>query len=290
MSGFWDWWQHIPYHMDPVILSIGGFQIRWYGTMYVIAFVLTYLLVQYRVKHKETEYSQEVIENFFVLAILGVLLGGRLGYVLFYNLGYYLHHPWEIILPFSFNNGVHFTGIAGMSYHGGVIGVILAFVYISRKHKVNFFKFTDLVAPAIPLGYTFGRLGNFINGELYGRVTSVPWGMYFPADPTGQLRYPSQLFEAFFEGIVLFILLWSIRKRSPFPGFLAGLYLLGYGVVRFFIEFIRQPDPQLGTVIGFLTMGQILCLAMIIGGLLMWYLAKRFPPEEMGNPNPAPAK
>ncbi|HKJ66496.1 MAG TPA: prolipoprotein diacylglyceryl transferase [bacterium] len=278
MNGFWEWWQQIPYHMNPVIVSIGGFELRWYGTMYVIAFALTYLLVQYRVKQNETQYSQEVIEHFFVLAILGVLLGGRLGYVLFYNLGYYLRHPLEIILPLSFTNGVEFTGISGMSYHGGVIGVVLAFIYVSRKHQVNFFRFIDLVVPAIPLGYTFGRLGNFINGELFGRATSVPWGMYFPADPTGQLRHPSQLYEAFFEGIFLFIILWSIRNRSPYPGFLAGLYLIGYGVVRFFIEFYRQPDPHLGKVLWFFTTGQILCAAMIAGGLVLWYLAQRYGP------------
>ncbi len=278
MNGFWEWWQRIPYNLDPVIVSIGGFELRWYGMMYVIAFVLTYVLVQYRVKQDETEYSQEVIEHFFVLAILGVLLGGRLGYVLFYNFGYYLRHPLEAILPLSFTNGVEFTGISGMSYHGGVIGVVLAFIYVSRKHHVNFFRFVDVIIPAIPLGYTFGRLGNFINGELYGRITTVPWGMYFPADPTGQLRHPSQLYEGFFEGIFLFIILWTIRNRSPYPGFLAGLYLIGYGVVRFFIEFCRQPDPHLGKVLWFFTTGQILCAAMIAGGLLLWYLATRYGP------------
>ncbi len=275
MSGFWHWWQHIPSHLSPVIVSIGGFQLRWYGMMYIIAFVLTYLLTKYRIEHEDFDYSMETIENFFMWAILGVLLGGRLGYVLFYNLPYYLHHPWEIILPFSFEGGFHFTGISGMSYHGGVIGVLLAFIYISKKYEVKFFKFTELIVPAIPIGYTFGRLGNFMNGELYGRITTVPWGMYFPDAPTHQLRHPSQLYEATFEGIVLFLIVWSLRKKSPFPGFLTGLYLIGYGVFRFFIEFFRQPDPQLGHVLGFLTMGQILCIVMIIGGLIVWYLARR---------------
>jgi phosphatidylglycerol:prolipoprotein diacylglycerol transferase len=211
-------------------------------------------------------------------AILGVLLGGRIGYVIFYNLGYYLQHPLEAILPFTFSNGIQFTGISGMSYHGGVIGVLLAFVYVSKQYEISFFNLTDMVVPAIPLGYTFGRLGNFINGELYGRVTEVPWGMYFPAAPSHQLRHPSQLYEAFFEGIFLFAILWAMRKKSPFPGFLPGLYLIGYGVVRFFIEFYRMPDEHLGTVLGILTMGQILCLGMIIGGLVFWYAAKQYGP------------
>jgi len=283
MEQFWQWWQHIPSHLSPVIFSVGSFQLRWYGVMYLVAFVLTYVLVQYRIKHKEFDYSQEVVENFFMWAILGVLIGGRFGYVLFYNLAYYIHHPLEIVLPFSFDNGIHFTGISGMSYHGGVIGVTIAFIYISRKYKVNFFKFSELVVPGIPLGYTFGRLGNFMNGELYGRLAHIPWGMYFPLDPTHQLRHPSQLYEAFFEGIFLFIVLWVVRKKSPFYGFLPGLYLIGYGIVRFFIEFFRMPDEQLGEVLWFLTMGQILCLAMILGGLVLWWLAVKFQPEEHGS-------
>lgn len=278
MSSFWQWWQNLPAEMSPIIFSIGNFQLRWYGMMYIIAFALTYVLVRYQIKKGEYDYSDEIIESFFMWAILGVLLGGRIGYVIFYNLGYYLLHPLEAILPFSFSNGIQFTGIAGMSYHGGVIGVLLAFVYVSKKYEVNFFNLTDMVVPAIPLGYTFGRLGNFINGELYGRVTEVPWGMYFPAAPSHQLRHPSQLYEAFFEGIFLFAILWAIRKKSPFPGFLPGLYLIGYGVVRFFIEFYRMPDEHLGTVLGFLTMGQILCLGMIIGGLVFWYAAKQYGP------------
>ena len=278
MSSFWQWWQNLPSEMSPIIFSIGGFELRWYGMMYIIAFTLTYVLVRVQIKRGEYDYSDELVESFFMWAILGVLLGGRIGYVIFYNLGYYLQHPLEAILPFSFSNGIQFTGIAGMSYHGGVIGVLLAFVYVSNKFEISFFNLTDMVVPAIPLGYTFGRLGNFINGELYGRVTEVPWGMYFPAARSHQLRHPSQLYEAFFEGIFLFAILWAMRKKSPFPGFLPGLYLIGYGVVRFFIEFYRMPDEHLGTVLGVLTMGQILCLGMIIGGLVFWYAAKQYGP------------
>ena len=164
-----------------------------------------------------------------------------------------------------------------MSYHGGAIGVLVATVMFCRKHTINFWNFADLFAAAIPLGYTFGRIGNFINGELYGRVTTAPWGMYFPLDPYRQLHHPSQLYEAFFEGIVLFALLWSIRKKKCFDGFLFSLYLIGYGTVRFFIEFYREPDPQLGFIAGTLTMGQLLCLGMIVTAVIIFLIRKRAP-------------
>jgi phosphatidylglycerol:prolipoprotein diacylglycerol transferase len=204
--------------------------------------------------------------------MLGVIIGGRFGYALFYNFDYYVQHPLEIILPFDFSHGVKFVGISGMSYHGGLIGVVIAFILFCRKRKFNFWHFGDLFGPAIPLGYTFGRIGNFINGELWGRVTTVPWGMYFPLDSTNSLRHPSQLYEALFEGIFLFILLWLISKKKIFDGFLVGFYIFGYGFVRFFIEFFREPDSQLGLVLGFMSMGQVLCLLMMAAGvsILIW--------------------
>lgn len=270
MSG----WQSLPFHINPNLLEIGSFQLRYYSLMYLVAFGLAYLLVWYRIKNENYEFKIEVMQDYFVWAILGVILGGRLGYVLFYNFGYYLGHPLEIFLPFEFSNGICFTGISGMSYHGGVLGFILATGLFCRKMRIPFWRFVDLLIPVIPLGYTFGRIGNFINGELYGRATDVAWGMVFPADPERLLRHPSQLYEAFFEGIVLFVLLWFLRRRSPFEGFLAGMYLVGYGVVRFFIEFFREPDSQLGFVLGPFSMGQILCFIMILGGIGIW-LARR---------------
>jgi phosphatidylglycerol:prolipoprotein diacylglycerol transferase len=161
-----------------------------------------------------------------------------------------------------------------MSYHGGVIGVILVSIFFCHKYRINFWNFADLLCPAIPLGYTFGRIGNFINGELYGRVTAVPWGMYFPLDPMHQLRHPSQLYEVFFEGIFLFVILWSLRKMKCFDGFFFSLYLIGYGLVRFFIEFVREPDPQLGFILGPFTMGQILCIFMILGGIFIMLIRR----------------
>ncbi len=266
MNSLTEWWQHLPEHMNPNLISIGSFHIRYYGLMYIIAFSISYLLILYRMKDEKYTYSKTVIEDYFMWGILGVVLGARLGYVLFYNLKYYLAHPIEIISPFSFAGGFHFTGIAGMSYHGAFLGVVLVSIFYFRKHHLDFWNIADLVAPTVPLGYTFGRLGNFINGELYGRTASVPWGMYFPLDSTHQLRHPSQLYESLFEGLFLFVLLWSLRKVKVFDGFLFALYLIGYGVVRFFIEFFRQPDVQLGFVLGPFSMGQLLCFAMILTG------------------------
>jgi phosphatidylglycerol:prolipoprotein diacylglycerol transferase len=260
-------WQQIPAQINPAIFSIGSFQLRYYSLMYIVAFVIVYFLVLYRIKHEKYKYTAENIQDYLVWAMIGLLIGGRLGYALFYNFGYYFQHPLEIILPFDFSNGIRFIGISGMSYHGGLIGVIVMTILFCRKRKIKFWQFADLLCPAIPLGYTFGRIGNFINGELFGRVTTVPWGMYFPLDWTRSLRHPSQLYEALFEGIVLFILLWLIRKKKMFDGFLIGIYICGYGFVRFFIEFFREPDYQLGFVLGFMSMGQVLCSLMMIAGI-----------------------
>jgi phosphatidylglycerol:prolipoprotein diacylglycerol transferase len=269
-----EFWQHLPYHISPTIVEIGSFQLRYYGLMYLVAFGITYLLVIYRITHEKLDYSKELIQDYFVCAILGLLLGARLGYVLFYSPGYYLIHPLEIIFPFDLSGGVRFVGISGMSYHGGALGVLIASIIFCRKYSIPFWHFADLISAAIPLGYTFGRIGNFINGELYGRVTDVPWGMYFPLDPALRLHHPSQLYEAFFEGIFLFIVLWTLRKKKYFDGFLFSLYLIGYGTVRFFIEFFREPDAHLGFVAGVLTMGQVLCLIMIVSGLVLMAVRK----------------
>jgi phosphatidylglycerol:prolipoprotein diacylglycerol transferase len=260
-------WQHIPESISPNLFEIGAFQIRYYSLMYIVAFMLTYILVAYRIKRDGYDYSLEIIQDYFIWAIIGLILGARLGYVLFYHLDYYLIHPLEILLPFDFSRGIRFVGISGMSYHGGAIGVLMASMIFCWKRKIDFWNFADLFCPAIPLGYTFGRIGNFINGELYGRMTDVPWGMYFPQDPTRQLRHPSQLYEAFFEGIVLFIILWSLRKKKTFDGFFFSLYLIGYGMIRFIIEFLREPDMHLGFIWASLSMGQLLCLLMMGAGM-----------------------
>jgi len=260
-----NWWNHIPKHINPNIVEIGSFQIRYYGLMYVIAFATTYLLVLHRLNNERYEYSKAIVQKYFMWAILGVLVGGRLGFVLFYDLKYFVAHPLRIICPFDFANGFDYIGLFGMSYHGGLIGVILVSIIFCYRYKVNFWHFADLLSPAIPLGYTFGRIGNFLNGELFGRVTSVPWAMYFPLDPTGQLRHPSQLYEAFFEGIFLFIILWSVRKKRIFNGFHFCLYIVSYSIVRYCIEFVREPNPGLASIWNFFTMGQLLSDIMILG-------------------------
>ena len=265
-------WQQLPAQISPTIFSFGSFQLRYYSLMYIVAFAIVYFLTLYRIKSEGYEYTAETIQYYLVWTMLGVIIGGRFGYALFYDFGYYFRHPLEIILPFDFSHGFKFVGISGMSYHGGLIGIVIVSILFCRKNKIKLWKFVDLFCPAIPLGYTFGRIGNFINGELYGRVTTVPWGMYFPLDSTRSLRHPSQLYEALFEGIFLFLLLWLIRKKKMFDGFLIGIYICGYGFVRFFIEFFREPDYQLGFVLSFMSMGQVLCLLMMMAGItiIVW--------------------
>ncbi len=271
MNEFLFWWQNLPSQMNPVIFSVGVFAIRWYGMMYIVAFGVVYLLSRYRIESEKLSFERSFVGDGLTWAMVGVVLGGRLGYILFYGMSSFLADPLGTLVPWvSAPGGCRFAGITGMSYHGGVIGVILSLVAFTRSQKKGFFETFDLFIPAIPLGYTFGRLGNFINGELYGRVTASAFGMYFPLAPTHELRHPSQLYEAFFEGMVLFVVLWLLRKKSPFPGFLSAAYLFGYGFVRFFIEYVREPDAQLGFVFLNFSMGQILCFIMIVAGVVVF--------------------
>ena len=207
-NGFWNWWQHLPAKMDPVLFEIGSFKLQYYGLMYILAFAIAYGLVLYRIRN-ETRFAIAGghVEGLMINAMFGLIIGARLGYVFFYNFFYYLHHPLEIIIPFDLSNGFRFVGITGMSYHGGLIGVIFASWLYVRKAGLDFREMADLFVPVVPIGYTFGRFGNFINGELFGRATSAPIGMYFPMAPGFELRHPSQLYEAFFEGIFLFLIL-----------------------------------------------------------------------------------
>ena len=276
MIEFWRWWQNLPAYIDPVIFQIGSFKLQYYGLMYIVAFAITYVLVRYRVAREERfNVSVQQVNDLTTYAVLGLIIGARLGYVLFYNLSYYFKHPLEIILPFDFSNGMTFTGISGMSYHGGLIGILLITWLYIRRTDLRFWDVMDLYVPVVPLGYTFGRLGNFINGELYGRVTESPIGMYFPMAPERVLRHPSQLYEAFFEGIFLFIILWSLRKIKMPRGAMLALYIIGYGTVRFFIEFFREPDAHLGFIFLSFSMGQLLCMAMIAAGIGLFLVLKR---------------
>jgi len=276
MNNFWNWWQHIPERLNPVIFEIGGFKIQYYGLMYVVAFFIVYGLVLFRIKRERRfKVSSDQVSELMLNMILGLIVGGRLGYVVFYNLGYYLKHPLEIFLPFKFLDGITFTGISGMSYHGGLIGIIFAGWLYVRKADLDFWTMADLCVPAIPLGYTFGRIGNFINGELYGRVTSASFGMVFPTAPGSGLRHPSQLYEAFFEGLFLYGILWNLRHIKIPRGAMIALYIFGYGFVRFFIEFFRQPDAHIGFVFMKFSLGQVLCAIMMLCGVFLYLYLRR---------------
>ncbi|NTU96940.1 MAG: prolipoprotein diacylglyceryl transferase [Chlorobiaceae bacterium] len=276
MNNFLLWWQNLPSQMNPVIFFIGNFPVRWYGMMYIIAFTVVYLLSRYRLRTEKLSFDNVYVSDALTWAMAGVVLGGRIGYIVFYGMQDFLLDPVGTLLPWiSSAGGCRLAGITGMSYHGGILGTVIALWAYARSRKKGFFETFDLFIPAVPLGYTFGRLGNFINGELYGRVTASFAGMYFPMAPTHELRHPSQLYEALFEGVVLFLLLWLLRKKSPFAGFLSAIYLFLYGFFRFFIEYFREPDPQLGFVLLDFSMGQVLCFIMMIAGIAVFLFSRQ---------------
>ena len=193
-------WQYFPESISPYLVSFGSFQLRYYSLMYLVAFALTYVLIIYRIKHEGYEYKTETIQDIILWCIVGLILGGRLGYVFFYNFSYYLHHPLEILLPFEFGNGIRFVGISGMSYHGGALGVLAAGLIYCRRYHLPFWNLADLVCPAVPLGYTFGRIGNFINGELYGRITTRTLGDVLPSGSLTSLAPPLPALRGLFRG------------------------------------------------------------------------------------------
>ena len=263
---------------------IPGLPIRWYGLMYVFAFATAFLVYRKQVKEKKFPMTDDDLSSMFMWCILGLLVGARLFSTIIYDTsGIYRQQPWLVFWPFR--NG-QFTGLQGMSYHGGAfVGTLAVFIY-SKVKKLSFREIGDMFAAAIPLGFTFGRLGNFFNAELFGRVTNVPWGMVFPGGGP-EPRHPSQLYQAFFEGIVLWAIIWFFRNRKPFKGFLIGLYFIGYGFFRFIIEYFRQPDSDLGFRISWgaspifqFTTGQILSFWMIVFGLVWLAVASRLPDRE----------
>lgn len=271
----YSWWNLIPQHLDPTLIQIGNFPIRWYGLMYLFAFVTVYQVMWRTIQRDQLKISKQDLDDFSAWTIGGVIVGARLGYVVFYNLGYYLQHPLEAFLPFQFQGGFHFTGISGMSYHGGLIGAIVTSTYIFIKKKWNFWQWNNLGFMAAPLGYTWGRMGNFINGELWGRPTDNPIGMLFPHDKSQVLRHPSQLYEMFFEGLMLFTILHWLYRKPFFKNHMMSLYLIGYGSFRFCIEYFRQPDAHIGlNAMGF-SRGQLLCTTMIIAGIVLMVWRQR---------------
>jgi phosphatidylglycerol:prolipoprotein diacylglycerol transferase len=304
-----------PSWLKPEIIP--GLPVRWYGLMYIIAFGVAFLLYRRQIHERNFPMSDDDLSSLFFWIILGLLLGARLFSTLVYETSdIYWRQPWLIFWPFRDGR---FTGLMGMSYHGGAIGGALALFIYSKVKRVSFRELGDMFVAGIPLGYTFGRLGNFINGELYGRVTAGPLGMLFPhATPlsaneewvrtaaaqadipiTGATvnlpRYPSQLYEMFFEGIILWAIIWFFRNRKPVKGFLIGLYFIGYGFFRFLIEYFREPDEDLGYRIEFVkttlspaythplgsfSTGQILCFLMIVAGAAWIIIASRLPGRE----------
>lgn len=249
---------------DPIAVQIGPIAVRWYGLMYLTAFLAFYLLGRYRLakslfRDQSGLKKPEDLEDLLFWGAMGVVLGGRLGYVFFYKPAYYLSHPLEILQVWQ----------GGMAFHGGLLGVIVAIWLFCRRRNLRFWPVIDFVAPLVPLGLAAGRMGNFINGELWGRTTTVSWGMIFPQAGDGLARHPSQLYQFAGEGLLLFILLWLYSSKPRPVAAVSGMFLLLYGIFRFLAEFARQPDSFLGFLSFGATMGQVLCLPMMAVGLYL---------------------
>lgn len=250
--------------IDPVLIEIGPFAIRWYALAYVLGLILGWRYMLHLARRIPGAMNDHQVDDFLLWATLGVILGGRIGYVLFYNPIYFFNHPLQIFAVWQ----------GGMSFHGGLIGVISALILFCKVRGLSILRVGDILVCAVPIGLLLGRIANFINGELFGRASDVPWAMVFPnGGPIA--RHPSQLYEAFGEGLILLLLLWwmSHHTRAPQrPGLLAGAFLIGYGIARSTVELFRQPDQQMGFIYNFVTMGQILSLPLIAAGLwLIWY-------------------
>ena len=246
-------------NIDPILIELGPIRVSWYGLMYVFGFLASYLLVRYQMRRRDFGLTKIEVENLYFYLILGLIIGARLGYVLFYDLEMYLSEPLEI---FAIWHG-------GMSFHGGSIGVLIVGILFSWRNKKSFWKIADLFIVTAPIGLGLGRIGNFINGELYGRATQVSWGMVFPKGGPFP-RHPSQLYESALEGGILFLILWFVKDRKLPTGSLLALFLSLYGAFRFSVEFFREPDLQLGFIIGHFTMGQVLSSFMIVVGFILF--------------------
>lgn len=253
-------------NVDPIAFSVGPFSVRWYGLAYLAGIFIGWKYCMYLVgKTPNEKPHKDDIDDFLIWAVAGIILGGRLGSVLFYNLEFYMTNPAKIIEVWN----------GGMSFHGGLLGVIVAMLAFSYKRQMNVFRLSDVIAAATPIGLFFGRLANFVNGELYGKPTDVAWGMKFP-DGGDIARHPSQLYEALLEGVLLFIILYVLRRCKPhYTGLISGAFLIMYGVFRALIEFVREPDSHIGLIGDFISMGQILCIPMIMVGITFVYLSSK---------------
>lgn len=260
-------------HLNPIAISLGPLHVYWYGLMYLVGFVSAWLLARWRVKHYQLNWTKEQISDLIFYAALGAIIGGRLGYMLFYNTGQLMRAPWTLFKLWE----------GGMSFHGGLLGVILSLLYFTHQVKKPFWQVADFIAPLVPLGLAAGRIGNFINGELWGRTTDAPWGMIFPNADMNP-RHPSQLYEFGLEGIGLFILIWWYAAKPRPTGCVSAVFLMGYAVSRLIIECFREPDIQLGFIaFDWLTMGQLLSIPMLIAGIFLLWWSKRN--ENIPKPN-----
>jgi phosphatidylglycerol:prolipoprotein diacylglycerol transferase len=254
----------IPYpNFHPTLLTIGSLEIRWYGLLYVISFIIAHVFLKKLYKKRAVSITSEQYENLIFTMMLGVIIGGRFGYIVFYHLPFYLQNPLHIFAVWE----------GGMSFHGGVIGVILGGILFCKKQNLLFYELADPVIPLSAIGIGLVRWGNFMNAELYGRITNVPWAMIFP-DSDGLPRHPSQLYELFAEGILLFFITYFLVKRNLRNGTVFWSFIGLYGFFRFLIEFTREPDAHLGFVVGYFTMGQVLCFLMIISSLVGFFTLK----------------
>lgn len=257
-------------HIDPVALALGPVKVHWYGLTYLAAFTAFYFLATWRASRPpfaQAGWDRQKVEDLLFVGVLGVILGGRLGYVLFYKPGYYLANPAEILAVWQ----------GGMAFHGGLLGVIAAMYLYAKRQGYHFFDVADLVAPCVPIGLAAGRIGNFINGELWGREAdaSLPWAMIFPSSGTDIARHPSQLYQFALEGLLLFTVLWVYSLKPRQRGAVAGVFLFGYGLMRFTAEYFREPDSFLGLLALNMSMGQWLCVPMIVLGAVFWFMAKK---------------
>ena len=251
-------------HFDPIVVSLGPLAVRWYGLMYLAGFGAGWWLGAVRISKNKSPIDRAQLDDLLFHVVLGIILGGRLGYVLFYKPGYYFSHPLEMLALWQ----------GGMSFHGGFLGVLAAAGFFCWRHKIDWLRLMDFVAPLVPPGLAAGRLGNFINGELWGRVTDLPWGMVFRG--AGPLpRHPSQLYQFAGEGLLLFALLWWFSSKPRPRGAVSALFLIGYGVLRFLAEFAREPDDFLGFLALGMTMGQWLCVPMVLGGIALFVWSTR---------------
>lgn len=252
-------------NIDPVAFHLGPFPVHWYGIMYLVAFGGCWVALALRIRTSPRGFTVDQLSDIIFYSALGIIIGGRLGYMIFYNWSHLIHQPWQLFMVW----------LGGMSFHGGLIGAAVAIAIYGRHIGKTFLEIGDLVTPGVPIGLAAGRIGNFINGELWGRVTDAPWGMVFPSADLLP-RHPSQLYEAFLEGIVMFAVLWVFSRQPKPRGAVSGMFLILYGIFRFSVEFFRSPDPQIGYLaFGWFTEGQLLSLPMIFLGVMLFAWAYR---------------